>query len=127
MINAQVGIPTAALVFVDHDVNAMVIGERRARFPHVDDLLLVKVGTGVGAGIIATGEPCAARKAPPATSDTSAQTFTAEKIRRCAAAGNSGASRHTRVVGRSCATLPPRAAMWGRSTTSWLRCKKVMP
>jgi predicted NBD/HSP70 family sugar kinase len=43
------------LVFVDNDVNAMVIGERRARFPQVDDLLLVKVGTGVGAGIIATG------------------------------------------------------------------------
>ena len=41
-----------------------------------------------------------------------------------AAAGNSGASRHTRVVGRSCATLPPRAAMWGRSDDVGLRCKR---
>ncbi len=43
------------LVFVDNDVNAMVIGERAARFHDVDDLLFVKVGTGIGAGIIATG------------------------------------------------------------------------
>lgn len=43
------------LVFVDNDVNAMVMGERAARYPAVDDLLLVKVGTGVGAGIIANG------------------------------------------------------------------------
>ena len=43
------------LVFVDNDVNAMVIGERAARYPDVDDLLLIKVGTGIGAGIIATG------------------------------------------------------------------------
>jgi len=43
------------LVFVDNDVNAMVIGERAARFNDVDDLLFIKVGTGIGAGIIATG------------------------------------------------------------------------
>lgn len=43
------------LVFVDNDVNAMVIGERAARYPAVDDLLFIKVGTGIGAGIIATG------------------------------------------------------------------------
>lgn len=43
------------LVFVDNDVNAMVIGERAVRYPAVDDLLFIKVGTGVGAGIIATG------------------------------------------------------------------------
>lgn len=43
------------LVFVDNDVNAMVMGERAARYPEVDDLLLIKVGTGIGAGIIATG------------------------------------------------------------------------
>lgn len=43
------------LVFVDNDVNAMVMGERAARYPAVDDLLLIKVGTGIGAGIIATG------------------------------------------------------------------------
>ena len=43
------------LVFVDNDVNAMVMGERAASYPVVDDLLLIKVGTGIGAGIIATG------------------------------------------------------------------------
>lgn len=43
------------LVFVDNDVNAMVIGEWAARYPTVDDLLFIKVGTGIGAGIIANG------------------------------------------------------------------------
>ena len=43
------------LIFVDNDVNAMVMGERAASYPVVDDLLLIKVGTGIGAGIIATG------------------------------------------------------------------------
>lgn len=43
------------LIFVDNDVNAMVMGEQAATYAGVDNLLLVKVGTGVGAGIIATG------------------------------------------------------------------------
>ncbi len=43
------------LIFVDNDVNAMVMGERAASYPRVDDLLLIKVGTGIGAGIIANG------------------------------------------------------------------------
>ncbi len=43
------------LIFVDNDVNAMVMGERAASYAGVDDLLLIKVGTGVGAGIIANG------------------------------------------------------------------------
>ena len=43
------------LIFVDNDVNAMVMGERAATYSGVDNLLLIKVGTGVGAGIIATG------------------------------------------------------------------------
>ena len=88
LINAQVGIPTAALVFVDHDVNAMVIGERRARFPHVDDLLPSRWGQVSEPASSPRANPARRAKAPPATSDTSAQTFTAEKIRRCAAAGN---------------------------------------
>ena len=44
-----------SLIFVDNDVNAMVMGERAASYPAVDNLLLIKVGTGIGAGIIATG------------------------------------------------------------------------
>ncbi|MEZ5184924.1 MAG: ROK family protein [Candidatus Nanopelagicales bacterium] len=43
------------LIFVDNDVNAMVVGERASVYADVDDLLLIKVGTGVGAGIIANG------------------------------------------------------------------------
>lgn len=43
------------LVFVDNDVNAMVVGERETWYADVADLLFVKVGTGIGAGIIANG------------------------------------------------------------------------
>lgn len=43
------------VVFVDNDVNAMVVGEREMRYPAVADLLFLKVGTGIGAGIIASG------------------------------------------------------------------------
>jgi predicted NBD/HSP70 family sugar kinase len=44
-----------APVFVDNDVNAMALGEKRSRYPEVRDLLFVLVDTGVGAGIIANG------------------------------------------------------------------------
>jgi predicted NBD/HSP70 family sugar kinase len=44
-----------ATVFVDNDVNAMALGEQRTCYPGVGDLLFVKTGTGVGAGIIANG------------------------------------------------------------------------
>jgi len=43
------------LIFTDNDVNAMVVGERAAHYPTVDDLLFIKVGTGIGAGIFANG------------------------------------------------------------------------
>ncbi len=42
-------------VLVDNDVNAMAVGELAASYPEVSDLLVVKVGTGVGAGIISEG------------------------------------------------------------------------
>jgi len=42
-------------VLVDNDVNAMAVGEQTASFPGTTDLLVVKVGTGVGAGIISDG------------------------------------------------------------------------
>lgn len=37
------------------DVNIMALGEHRAAWPRVSDLLLRKVSTGIGAGIIADG------------------------------------------------------------------------
>ena len=43
-------------VLVDNDVNVMAVGEHRARWLGVvDDLLFVKVATGIGSGIIAGG------------------------------------------------------------------------
>jgi len=45
----------AVPVEVDNDVNIMALGERHAHHPDVDDLVFVKVGTGIGAGIISGG------------------------------------------------------------------------
>ncbi|MGV9773136.1 ROK family protein [Streptosporangium sp. NPDC003464] len=42
-------------VLVDKDVNAMAYGEQRLRHPDVPHLLMVKIGTGVGTGLIADG------------------------------------------------------------------------
>ncbi|MGY1653013.1 ROK family protein [Geodermatophilus sp. SYSU D01119] len=42
-------------VLVENDVNAMAAGERAAVHTDVDDLLFLKVGTGVGTGIISNG------------------------------------------------------------------------
>ncbi len=41
---------------VDNDVNAMAFGEQRACWPQHLHMLMIKVGTGVGCGIIANGE-----------------------------------------------------------------------
>ncbi|PPB48247.1 sugar kinase [Arthrobacter pityocampae] len=42
-------------VLVDNDVNIMALGERNAAWQNVDDLLFVKVATGIGAGIVSGG------------------------------------------------------------------------
>ena len=42
-------------VLVDNDVNIMALGEQRAHWPNVGHMLFVKVGTGIGCGIIAGG------------------------------------------------------------------------
>ncbi|MFC3688763.1 ROK family transcriptional regulator [Aquipuribacter hungaricus] len=44
------------VVAVDNDVNVMALGERFIAWPGVDHLVFVKVGTGIGAGIISDGE-----------------------------------------------------------------------
>lgn len=44
-----------ASVLVDNDVNIMALGEHRAEWPGVSDLMFVKVATGIGAGIISDG------------------------------------------------------------------------
>ncbi|RPF20258.1 ROK family protein [Myceligenerans xiligouense] len=48
---ARLGAP----VMVDNDVNIMALGEHRTMAPDVDDLLFVKVATGIGAGVIMDG------------------------------------------------------------------------
>jgi predicted NBD/HSP70 family sugar kinase len=50
-IEEHLGIPA----LVDNDVNIMAIGERSIAHPEIDDLLFVKVATGIGAGIVSGG------------------------------------------------------------------------
>ena len=42
-------------VLVDNDANAMTLGEHTSEFSDRDSLVMVKVATGIGAGIIAQG------------------------------------------------------------------------
>ncbi|MFJ6678690.1 ROK family protein [Microbacterium sp. NPDC091382] len=42
-------------VLVDNDVNTMALGERAVAWPSVDNLLFVKIATGIGAGLISDG------------------------------------------------------------------------
>ncbi len=42
-------------VLVDNDVNIMALGEHWMRHPRVGDMLFVKVGTGIGSGLILDG------------------------------------------------------------------------
>lgn len=51
ILTRSLGVP----VLVDNDVNIMALGEHRTAWSHVSDLLLVKVATGIGAGIISDG------------------------------------------------------------------------
>jgi len=50
-LQGKYGVP----VLVDNDVNIMAIGEHFASYPEVDDLIFVKVGTGIGSGLILGG------------------------------------------------------------------------
>ncbi|REJ04238.1 ROK family protein [Microbacterium bovistercoris] len=43
-------------VLVDNDVNILALGEQVTAWPQVQDLIFVKVATGIGAGIISGGE-----------------------------------------------------------------------
>lgn len=42
-------------VLVDNDVNILALGEQALSWPHIADLVFVKVSTGIGAGIISGG------------------------------------------------------------------------
>ncbi|WP_205754442.1 ROK family transcriptional regulator [Arthrobacter sp. CAU 1506] len=43
-------------VLVDNDVNIMALGEQATAWPDTADLMLIKVATGIGAGIISSGQ-----------------------------------------------------------------------
>ena len=45
----------AVPVLIDNDVNIMALGERQTHLSDVDDLVLVKVATGIGGGIVSGG------------------------------------------------------------------------
>lgn len=45
-----------AEILVDNDVNLMALGERQRARPDLEHLLFVKIGTGIGCGIIASGQ-----------------------------------------------------------------------
>ena len=60
----------AVPVLVDNDVNIMALGEQQVHLTDVDDLVLVKVATGIGSGIISGGRLQRGAPAWPATSAT---------------------------------------------------------
>jgi predicted NBD/HSP70 family sugar kinase len=43
-------------VLVDNDVNIMALGERAVAWPESDNMIFVKVATGIGSGIISSGQ-----------------------------------------------------------------------
>jgi len=54
LVRERVGRPEAP-VLVDNDVNVLALGEHATWWPEADDLLYVKIATGIGAGIVAGG------------------------------------------------------------------------
>jgi predicted NBD/HSP70 family sugar kinase len=50
-LTGRFGAPT----FVERDVNAMALGEHRTQSPDMRHMVFVKVGTGIGAGVISDG------------------------------------------------------------------------
>ncbi|SFW91945.1 ROK family transcriptional regulator [Amycolatopsis australiensis] len=55
-IDARLGPRFGAPVLVDNDANLMALGEHRARYPDETALVVVKVSTGIGAGLVIGGE-----------------------------------------------------------------------
>jgi glucokinase-like ROK family protein len=55
-VSDELGDHYDAPVLVDNDVNIMALGEHWSAWPYAEHLLYVKVGTGIGCGIVAGGE-----------------------------------------------------------------------
>jgi predicted NBD/HSP70 family sugar kinase len=54
-LGAHAAIPPGLPVLVDNDANLMALGEQRAGFPDCGAFVLVKVSTGIGAGVVVGG------------------------------------------------------------------------
>lgn len=54
-VPAHIGNALGAPVLVDNDVNLMALGEHATTYPDVEQMIFVKVATGIGAGIISGG------------------------------------------------------------------------
>ena len=94
VLSAALGAP----VMVDNDVNIMALGELHAGTARsVEDFLFVKIGTGIGCGIVVDGQVYRGADGAPATSGTSASTDAGPTC----TCGNTGLPRG--VVRRSCA------------------------
>ncbi|WP_109474644.1 ROK family transcriptional regulator [Ornithinimicrobium cavernae] len=46
----------ACPVYLEKDANAMALGEARLAFPGIENLLMVKMGTGIGSGMVHNGQ-----------------------------------------------------------------------
>ena len=109
-------------VLVDNDANAMTLGEHTTNFADRDSLVMVKVATGVGAGIIAHGSIY--RGADGAAGDighiqiSPPDNVPPRSPRPCAAAGTPAASRPTEAGGRCSAICVPPVATCPRSPIS---------
>ncbi|XBS71467.1 ROK family protein [Acerihabitans sp. KWT182] len=55
-IKGYLGKAWDAPVYVENDVNLMTLYEHRHHFPHVKDMFFIKMGTGIGSGIITDGK-----------------------------------------------------------------------
>jgi hypothetical protein len=93
-LTAELGAPT----LVDNDVDVMALGEHFARWPDTAHLMLVKVATGIGSGIVSDGALRRGHRVRRATSGTW----------RCPAAATSRAVAVTPAVWRP----PRRARRW---------------
>ncbi len=54
-VSAAISAEFDAPVLVDNEVNLMALGEHSASYPDVADMVVVKVATGIGAGLISNG------------------------------------------------------------------------
>ena len=90
---ARAGCP----VLLDNDVNVMALGEQHTGVARsASRFLFVKIGTGIGCGIVVDRHLYRAPTAAPGTSVTSASS----RAGRCAPAGTGDASRPSSVVPR---------------------------